>query len=319
MKRHTHILSLVVLSFIVLTYSAIAQDAGETRLHLSAERVNVVVGQEVTVDIMTEHTPLIYGADVRLTFDPNVLEVVDADESLAGVQVKPGDFLDSAQLFVLQHGADNEAGVIDYALALLNPAPASQGNGVLAQVTFLGKAEGQATISISEGLFGTRSGERITPVLTSTAIHLDVVGHTSPGLFVGEIIAPRYPILVATDISVSVDVTNTDIVGIDTAIWDWGDGTTSAGILEEVSGSDTITGHHRYTETGVYTVRLTITDDHGGSHESMFQSIVIYESEGGMTPEPVPTPVPEPNTLLLFGSGVLALLVLVRKGVKKRG
>jgi len=173
MKRHTHIISIVVLSLVFLTCSAMAQDAEETRLRLSVENVTVAVGQELTVDILVENAPLIYGADVRLTFDPTMLAVIDADESQTEIQVTLGSFLDSAQSFVLQHEVNNEAGVIDYALALLNPAPAVQGNGLLAQVTFLGKAEGQTVISITEGLFGTRSGQRIVPVSTGTAVHID--------------------------------------------------------------------------------------------------------------------------------------------------
>jgi hypothetical protein len=149
-------------------------------LRLSASDTNVEVGEEVTVDVIVEGAPTIYGADVRLTFDPELLEAVDADEETDGIQLEPGGFIDAEKSFVLQHGADNEAGIVDYALALLNPAPAVEGDGTLVRITFLAKAEGQTTITIEDGLFGTQTGETIAPALDSIDITIVPEG-SGPG------------------------------------------------------------------------------------------------------------------------------------------
>ena len=66
-----------------------------------------------------------------------------------------------------------------------------------------------------------------------------------------------------------------------TAIWDWGDTSTSAGTITETNGSGSVTGSHTYTSAGVYTVIVTVMDDDGGSCKSSFQYIVIYDPEGG--------------------------------------
>ncbi len=50
-----------------------------------------------------------------------------------------------------------------------------------------------------------------------------------------------------------------------TAIWDWGDGIISFGMVDESSGSGTVIGSHVYTSSGEYTVTLTVTDDDDGS------------------------------------------------------
>lgn len=146
--------------------------ASEAQLQLKVKTPRVVVGQEVAVEVMVKHAPTIYGADVRLAFDPSLLEVVDADETIDGVQLEPGEFIDPGHSFFLQHKADNEAGTIDYALTLLHPAPPAEGNGPLLRVTFRARAEGQATISIEEGLFGTQTGETIAPALDSAEIRI---------------------------------------------------------------------------------------------------------------------------------------------------
>lgn len=101
-----------------------------------------------------------------------MLEVVDADKKQPGVQIEPGKFIDSNQSFILQHQVNNIAGTIDYALTLVNPAPPVKGNGALAKITFRAKAEGQTTLSITEGLFGARTGETIAPALDSTELQI---------------------------------------------------------------------------------------------------------------------------------------------------
>ncbi|MFO0953950.1 MAG: PKD domain-containing protein [Isosphaeraceae bacterium] len=54
------------------------------------------------------------------------------------------------------------------------------------------------------------------------------------------------------------------------AEWDWGDGSATSGVVSETSGAGTTIGTHAYTRSGVYLVRLTVTDDDGGAGVSTF-------------------------------------------------
>ncbi len=168
----------ILLSFVLtfLAASSVAYAAEGGHLRLSASDTNLAVGQEIAVNVLVEGAPTIYGADVHLVFDPALLEVVDADTSVPEIQLTPGDFIDANKSFVLQHEVNNEKGTANYALTLLNPAPSVQGNGRLVQITFRAKAEGQATISIAKGLFGTQAGETITPALDGIEIKVTADG-----------------------------------------------------------------------------------------------------------------------------------------------
>ncbi|MBN4064828.1 hypothetical protein JYU04_03735 [Dehalococcoides mccartyi] len=54
------------------------------------------------------------------------------------------------------------------------------------------------------------------------------------------------------------------VVDLHTAVIDWGDGSAvEAGSVSSVS--NTVSGSHRYLDNGVYTVRVTVVDDDGGS------------------------------------------------------
>jgi PKD repeat protein len=56
-----------------------------------------------------------------------------------------------------------------------------------------------------------------------------------------------------------------------TAIWNWGDGTSSNGIVS----NGTVTGSHTYTKPGIYLVTITIKDKDGGQGQSNRFIIVL--------------------------------------------
>ena len=70
-----------------------------------------------------------------------------------------------------------------------------------------------------------------------------------------------------------------------TATWDWGDGTTGAGVATPPSGSTpgSVTGSHTYTAAGVYTVTLTVADDDNTESAPVASSqyVVVYDSSAG--------------------------------------
>jgi len=64
-----------------------------------------------------------------------------------------------------------------------------------------------------------------------------------------------------------------------TALWDWGDGLTSPGAVDEANRS--VTGDHIYDTPGVYTLKLIVTDDADDWGESLFEYLVVFDAAGG--------------------------------------
>ena len=95
----------------------------------------------------------------------------------------------------------------------------------------------------------------------------------------GEITAPVDPVAVETEISASADFTDPDADDIHTAVWDWGDDTTSDGTVDQAN--DSVTGAHTYILPGVYTVTLTVTDEADESDSNIFEYVVVYDPDGG--------------------------------------
>jgi len=92
---------------------------------------------------------------------------------------------------------------------------------------------------------------------------------------------PLAPVPLNTTVSFGANFTDADVADTHTALWNWGDSTTSAAAVTEVNGSGTVTGSHTYTVSGVYTVALTVTDNPGASGQSVFRFVVVYDPIGG--------------------------------------
>jgi PKD repeat protein len=99
--------------------------------------------------------------------------------------------------------------------------------------------------------------------------------------WVGPITASPEPHQINTMITASALFTDSGLLDTHTAVWDWGDGTTSSGTIEETGGFGTATATHEYAVPGVYAIKLTVVDDDGGEGESIFRYVVIYDSGGG--------------------------------------
>lgn len=93
--------------------------------------------------------------------------------------------------------------------------------------------------------------------------------------------APIAPVPVNSAIEANAAFTDPGLVDTHAAVWEWGDGSTSIGPIAETNGSGSVTGTHTYHASGVYTVKVTVTDQDGGAGTSTYQYIVVYDPNGG--------------------------------------
>jgi hypothetical protein len=126
--------------------SAQAETLAELRVLPSSSRVTR--GEWITVTVAVDGIENLYGADVRLSFDPALLQVVDADPNRPEVQVQHGDLLDTRQGLVLRDTADNQEGSVHYALSLSRPALSVSGSGVLCSILFRAQGAGVASLDV---------------------------------------------------------------------------------------------------------------------------------------------------------------------------
>ncbi len=81
-------------------------------------------------------------------------------------------------------------------------------------------------------------------------------------------------------VNFSADFTDVGVLDTHTATIDWGDGTSSAGVVDQLAG--TVTGDHVYAHGGIFTVTVTLTDDDSGQDVATTTSVVsgLGEQDG---------------------------------------
>lgn len=156
-------------------------------------------------------------------------------------------------------------------------------------------------------------GLRVTDefgVLDTDTVEI-IVSNIAP--IINILTAPFDPAQVGINIQTAATFSDPGTADTHTAVWDWGDGSTSDGLVEDYS----ITGSHAYNASGVYTVTLTVTDDDGGVDTAIFQYVVIYDPNGGFVTgggwinSPVGAYIPDPA---LSGKATFGFVSKYQKG-----
>lgn len=90
---------------------------------------------------------------------------------------------------------------------------------------------------------------------------------------------PLEPVQVNTLVTAGASFSDPDGGDNHTAQWDWGDGPSAAGLVDE--DAKTVSGSHGYSAAGVYTLTLTIADAAGDSDSGVFEFVVVYDPAAG--------------------------------------
>ena len=160
MKRVLHIFCMAVLLVGMVGITGSPVLAADPIVKVNPSSAQIDVGQTVTVYVEVSGISNLFAIEIHMGFDPNVVEVIDADAGTAGVQVGHGDFLKVE--FVAQNAADNAVGKIDYAVTQMGSESGKDGNGKLAVITFKGKATGSSNITINQVLASDPSATQVT-------------------------------------------------------------------------------------------------------------------------------------------------------------
>lgn len=107
-----------------------AQSASVT---LNPDYLTAEVGDEIEVDVVINDVTNLFGIQLRLRFDPVILQVMDGNPNRSGLQVASGDF--PYPDYVAQNEVDNLNGWVAYACTQLTREPVS-GSGTTFTVRF---------------------------------------------------------------------------------------------------------------------------------------------------------------------------------------
>ncbi len=164
-------------------------------------------------------------------------------------------------------GSDPEGGAVSYAWDLNNDN--------------IFETPGQSVpFSAVDGSFSYPVQVQATDANGLTSVDGAVVNVSNVPPSVGAIGGSSSPVNLGAPAAVSAAFSDPGVLDTHTAVWNWGDGSTSAGTVSEANGSGSASGSHTYAAQGVYTVVLTVTDKDGGSAQASTQ-VIVYAANGG--------------------------------------
>ncbi len=166
------LLALITLG--ILAYVAYAQ--GTPMVKIVPAEATIQVGQTIELTVRVENIANLFGADWSIKFDPNLLEVVDADPNMPGVQIAAGDLLSS------DYVPTNQVvdGTISYVVQQVEPSMPVSGSGALARITFRAKASGVSDIVLEEAYLSNFDGDGLFSVLQNGKLTIVSAGGEVP-------------------------------------------------------------------------------------------------------------------------------------------
>ncbi len=140
--------------------------------------IDLAPGQTATVSVVLTEAREVYGIDVRAAFDPQLVEVVDADPAREGVQFTPGTFPQPD--FLVRNVADNQAGTLRYVITQVNPTVPASGTGVIFTLQLRARADsGESSFTVGPVEMADRNGT-LLPVRTENSLIRIVNEPTAP-------------------------------------------------------------------------------------------------------------------------------------------
>ncbi len=157
-------IALAVVMITAWANGAFAQSAALVKI--VPNEATISVGQTIEMAVQMENITNLYGVEMLIVFDHNLLEVVDADPNKPGTQISPGEFLRGGF-----EGANSVIdGTIDYVMQQVRPNPPSNGSGTLVRIVFKSIGSGTVDIRIDDLNLSDQAGQGIGSVFHSAQI-----------------------------------------------------------------------------------------------------------------------------------------------------
>jgi len=128
----------------------VISDYVTTSVGVTPSTLSVAVGAAATTTLQVNAARDLYSVTVRLAFDPNIAQVIDADLNAPGTQIAIGSLWSGRDYVVTRNQADNASGLVEFAATLRAPASPLSGTGAIAFVAWRGKSTGQSALTLQQ-------------------------------------------------------------------------------------------------------------------------------------------------------------------------
>lgn len=155
-QKISSVITFVLLAALCAAAPARAQEGAQVGVF---DDLEIPLETRVEVPVEVRGVVDLYALDLTIRFDPEILQVEDADPNQAGVQPGLATFLDAGM--TLFNSVDNGTGTVRFVMSQINPSEPKSGDGILLVLYFVGKQAGTSELTVEKVEFSTRFGEAI--------------------------------------------------------------------------------------------------------------------------------------------------------------
>ncbi len=155
-KKVSSVIIFALLAALCAAVPVLAQ-AG-TKVGVFAD-LEIPLNVRVEVPVEVRDVEELYAVDLTIRFDPDILQVEDANPDQEGVQPGLATFLDAGM--TLFNEVDNETGTVRFVMSQINPSEGKSGSGNLLVLYFVGKQAGTSPVTVEKVELSNRLGEAI--------------------------------------------------------------------------------------------------------------------------------------------------------------
>ena len=155
-QKISSVITFVLLAALCAVLPVLAQEGAQLGVFADLE---IPLDVRVEVPVEVRDVVELYAVDLTIRFNPDILQVEDANPNQAGVQPGLATFLDAGM--TLFNIVDNETGTVRFVMSQINPSEGKSGDGYLLVLTFVGKQAGTSPVTVEAVEFANRYGEAI--------------------------------------------------------------------------------------------------------------------------------------------------------------
>ncbi len=163
--------------------STFVEPSPPTTVYIDPSPLKIPTGNTDVTKVMVESIPNLYGVELELTFDPNIVEVMDSDPNTPNIQIGVGDLFDGKSPLVVRNSVDNNTGIIEFTVLLHAPSIPIDVSGSIANITWHTKKEGLSNIvfkqtKLSDPGSGPIKHNPINGIIEVTSANADKISGT---------------------------------------------------------------------------------------------------------------------------------------------
>ena len=170
----------IFLVFVGSLFSVAAQ--ASTVVQITPQALLMEVGEKTQFSVEIIEAENLFGFELHISYDPTKVKVLDADPSIAGIQLFPGDMYEVSDGFLVANEADNEVGKALFAFTLLAPASPLVGDGTMVKFELEAIGEGTTEIDLEEVIIASPDGEVLPFVANNGEVIIEGEPQVTPGL-----------------------------------------------------------------------------------------------------------------------------------------